>query len=189
VTPAEDWRAVAGRFTALAEGVPAGRWEAPAPVPGWTARDVVGHLVGWVPAFLEGGTGTAFPPRPSVDEEPAAAWRAVADGVQALLDDPAAGERVLSNPNTGDVPLPQAVAQFVTTDVFLHAWDLARATGQDATLDPDRCAALVEGMEPWEDAMRASGQYGPRVAVPEDADPQTRLLGFIGRDPHWTPPT
>jgi len=23
--------------------------------------------------------------------------------------------------------------------------------------------------------------------VPDDADAQTRLLGFIGRDPNWTP--
>ena len=43
-------------------------------------------------------------------------------------------------------------------------------------------------MEPIEDAMRASGQYGPRVAVAADADVQTRLLGFIGRDPAWRPP-
>jgi hypothetical protein len=35
--------------------------------------------------------------------------------------------------------------------------------------------------------MRSSGQYGPRVRVPADADPQTRLIGFIGRDPNWTP--
>jgi hypothetical protein len=30
-------------------------------------------------------------------------------------------------------------------------------------------------------ALRASGRYGPRVEVPEDADAQTRLLAFIGR--------
>jgi len=31
------------------------------------------------------------------------------------------------------------------------------------------------------------GQYGPPVPVPADADAQTRLLGFIGRDPDWRP--
>jgi hypothetical protein len=40
-------------------------------------------------------------------------------------------------------------------------------------------------MEPIEDLMRNSGQYGPRVPVPETADPQSRLIGFIGRDPGW----
>ena len=85
----------------------------------------------------------------------------------------------------GDVALPQAVSQFFTADVFMHAWDLARATGQDDTLDPDRCAAMLAGMEPIEELMRQSGQYGARVEVAEDADVQTRLLGFIGRDPHW----
>lgn len=42
---------------------------------------------------------------------------------------------------------------------------------------------MLEGMEPMEDLPRGSGQYGPRVEVPEDADPQTQLIAFIGRDP------
>ena len=44
---------------------------------------------------------------------------------------------------------------------------------------------MLAGMEPIEELMRQSGQYGPRVPVPDDADPQTRLIGFIGRDPEW----
>ncbi|MGW0432888.1 hypothetical protein ACWDV4_10125 [Micromonospora sp. NPDC003197] len=65
--------------------------------------------------------------------------------------------------------------------------DLARATGQDDRLDADFCALLLAGMEAAEDMLRSSGQYGPRVPTPADADAQTRLLGFIGRDPFWTP--
>jgi hypothetical protein len=42
-------------------------------------------------------------------------------------------------------------------------------------------------MEPLEDVIRSSGQYGPRVPVKEDADTQAKLLAFIGRDPQWTP--
>jgi hypothetical protein len=40
-------------------------------------------------------------------------------------------------------------------------------------------------MEQMEEVIRSSGQYGPRVEVPAGADTQTRLLGFIGRDPFW----
>jgi Mycothiol maleylpyruvate isomerase N-terminal domain len=37
-------------------------------------------------------------------------------------------------------------------------------------------------------ASGASGQCGAGVEVPGDADTQTRLLGFIGRDPFWPRP-
>jgi hypothetical protein len=43
-------------------------------------------------------------------------------------------------------------------------------------------------MQPIEEVMRSSGQYGARVPVKNDADAQTKMLGFIGRDPDWTPP-
>jgi uncharacterized protein (TIGR03086 family) len=180
---ADEHRRMSGRFTGLVQGVSDGDWDAPAPVAGWTARDVVGHLVTWFPAFLENGAGVRLPGGPSVDADPVAAWQTHSDAVQALLDDPATADKVLSNPNTGDVPLDEAINRFYTSDVFMHTWDLARATGQDETLDPDKCAELLAGMEPYEEAMRSSGQYGPRVEVPADADVQTRLLAFIGRDP------
>jgi uncharacterized protein (TIGR03086 family) len=75
------------------------------------------------------------------------------------------------------------VGRFYTNDVFLHTWDLARATGQDERLDPGKCAQLLDGMLPMDQALRASGHYGPRVDVADDADVQTRLLAFIGRKP------
>ena len=184
-TPADEYREIAGRFTELVEGVPDdAMWNRPSPVPGWTARDVVGHLVGWFPGFLATGAGVSLPQGPSVDEDPVSAWRTMSDGVQAVLDDPASADKKLVNPHIGEVELPMAIAQFFTSDVFMHSWDLARATGQDETLDPERCAALLEGMQPLDDLLRSSGQYGPKVEVPDDADVQTRLLAFIGRDPH-----
>ena len=65
----------------------------------------------------------------------------------------------------------------------MHRWDLARATGLDERLDPAICAEMFAGMEPLDDLLRSSGQYGPRVVVPDDADVQTKLLAFIGRTP------
>lgn len=182
-SPAAEHRAIAGRFTELVEGTDPARWDDPAPVEGWRARDVVGHLVEWLTGFLAGGAGVQLPDGPSVEDDPVGAWRVHADAVQALLDDPATADRILSNPHVGDVPLDQAIARFYTGDVFQHTWDLARATGQDDTLDPERCAAMLAEMEGMEEVLRASGQYGERVEVPDDADVQTRLIGFIGRDP------
>jgi uncharacterized protein (TIGR03086 family) len=79
--------------------------------------------------------------------------------------------------------LAQVTDMIYTPDVFMHRWDLARATGQDETLDAEKCAVMFEGMLPMDEMLRQSGQYGPRVAVPDDADAQTKLLAFIGRTP------
>ena len=184
--PAERHRQIAGLFTDRVRGTKS--WDAPAPVEGWDARDVVRHLVEWFPAFLSSGAGIDLQHGPSADDDPVAAWEVHCDAVQALLDDPETPERKLTNRHIGSLPLDAAIDQFYTFDVFMHTWDLSRATGQDDRLDPDVCAMLLAGMEPMEDVIRSSGQYGPRVAVPADADSQTRLLGFIGRDPDWSQP-
>ena len=180
---AEEHRRIAAAFTGTVEGVDGGAWDDPAPPEGWTARDVVRHLVEWLPAFLEGVTGVRLPSGPSVDDDPVGAWRTHTDAVQALLDDPTASRREYDLPHLGRMSLGDAVAMIYTSDVFLHRWDLARATGQDETLDSERCAEMLEGMLPMDEVLRQSGHYGPRVEVPEDADAQTKLLAFIGRTP------
>ena len=180
---ADEHRVVAGEFTVTVEGVAPDAWDNPAPVDGWTARDVVGHLVEWFPAFLDGATDIRLPTGPSVADDPVGAWRTQTDAVQALLDDPATAERVHDLPHIGTMQLGQAIDMIYTSDVFMHRWDLARATGDDETLDPDKCAQMLEGMLPMDEVLRQSGQYGPRIEVAEDADAQTKLLAFIGRTP------
>jgi uncharacterized protein (TIGR03086 family) len=178
--PAGRHRAVSAVFTARVRG--ASDWDAPAPVAGWRARDVVGHLVEWLPDFLTSATGLVLDRGPSPEDDPVRAWQVHSDAVQRLLDGPASST-AFRHPMVGEMPLPDAVDRFYTSDVFMHTWDLARATGQDERLDPQTCAELLEGMTPIEELMRSSGQFGDPVPVPDDADAQTRLLGFIGRDP------
>lgn len=181
MSAADSFRRTNEAFAARVHGADPERWDDPAPCEGWVARDVVRHLVEWLPAFLSSGAGVELDPVPSVDEDPVAAWDAFAAQVQALLDDPATATKTYTGP-PGTHPLDRAIDQFFTSDVFLHTWDLARATGQDETLDPERCAAMLAGMEPWDEALRSSGHYGPRVPVADDADPTTKLMAFIGRE-------
>jgi uncharacterized protein (TIGR03086 family) len=182
-TPAENHREIATAFGDYVRAADPARWDDPSPVDAWRARDVVDHLVTWLPAFLESSTSVRLPAGPSAEEDPVGAWEHHAAAVQALLEDPSSAEVVVSNPHLGDRPLLATIDMIYTGDVFLHTWDLAKATGQPVALDPDRCAAMLAGMEPMDEVLRSSGQYGPKVEVPADADAQTRLMGFIGRDP------
>ena len=176
----ERYQRVSSRFTDRVRGVPADGWDAPSPCEGWTARDVVGHLTEWIPGFF-GAQGVTFPPVPSVEDDPVAAWEVVQARIAEVLSDPELRATPISTPFSTQ-SLEATVDSIVTGDVFTHTWDLARATGQDDTLDPDQLQRMLAGMgQIPEEALRADGMFGPPVEVPADADDQTRLLAYFGR--------
>ena len=178
---AQRHRVAAGAFGERVRGVR--DWSAPAPPEGWDAADVVRHLLEWLPGLLSSRLGVELPA--VATDDLVQAWQDRSAEVDRLLAE--RGDQPYESEMFGQMTLAEVVDRFYTNDVVMHTWDLARATGQDDTLDPDACAAMLAGMRPIEDVMRGSGQYGPRVEVPVDADVQTRLLGFIGRDPYWRP--
>jgi uncharacterized protein (TIGR03086 family) len=80
----------------------------------------------------------------------------------------------------GDASGREYVMQ-LTADLAVHAWDLARATGQDDTLDPGAVALLL----PWTEAsvglIAGSGMFGPPIDAGPGAPDDVRLLGLLGR--------
>lgn len=182
--PAERHAEDAAMFTALVQSASTADWSRPSPVADWTALDVVKHLVEWSRGFLAGGAGIEFDAL-DVDADPVAAWKHHVADIQAILDDPA--DRILSNPHTGDMPVDTAIDMFYTADVWMHSWDLAKALERQPDLGEKRCAAALDAMQPMEQMLRDSGQYGPALPVAEDASAQDRFVAFIGRDPAWRP--
>jgi uncharacterized protein (TIGR03086 family) len=180
---ADRYRRVAAGFTERVNAVPDDAWDNPAPCEGWVARDVVGHMVEWMPSLLATGAGIRLPGGPSVEEDPAAAWIEMSDAIQAVLDDPSVSAQPFSHEQAGEHRVDDAIGMFIVGDILVHTWDLARATGLDERLDADEMTAMYEGMEPLDAMLRASGQYGPRVLVPDTADVQTKLIAFSGRQP------
>jgi uncharacterized protein (TIGR03086 family) len=178
---ADRFRRVAEGMTERVAAVPPGRWDDPAPCEGWVARDVVEHLVEWLPGFYFGTFAVPQPTLPSTDDDPVAAWAELRDAMQAAIDDPDVAFR------TAESPLGRTFAaafHAAVSDVLVHTWDLARATGLDEHLDPDEVHRQVAHLEdmPFE-LMEQSGQYGARVEVTAGADDQTRLLAALGRHP------
>lgn len=176
LSAADRHRAIAADFAAEADAVT--DWSAPSPVDGWTARDVVAHLVDWFPGFLAAGGVTLE--SVEIGDDPAAAWRQRADAVQLLFD---RGDDDFTHPQIGTFPLADAIDRFYTADVFMHTWDLAQADGRRPDLDGAFAERLLAGMSGIEEMLRSSGQYGPAFPAPDGADPVVRLAAFIGRDP------
>ena len=177
---AERYERITAQFTDRVRAVPADAWNNPSPCDGWTARDVVGHLTEWIPAFFA-SQGVEFPTVPSVQDDPVGAWETVQSTIAKALADPAMAAKHIETPFSRQ-SLAETVDMIVTGDVFTHTWDLARATGQSETLDPDQLQRMIAAMGAMpEEVLRADGMFGPRIDVPADADDQTRFLAFAGR--------
>ena len=177
---AERYERITCQFTERVRGVPAELWDNASPCEGWTARDIVGHLTEWIPAFF-GSQGIEFPSAPSVQDDPVGAWEAVQRTIRNALVDPKLARKQIETPFSTQ-SLAETVDMIVTGDVFTHTWDLARATGQDETLDPDQLQRMTAAMGAMPEAvLRAEGMFGPRIDVPADADDQTKFLAYAGR--------
>lgn len=185
LSPSDRHRHVAADFGELVDTN--NNWDAPTPVPEWVSGDIVEHLLTWFPEFLDTG-GIEFP-EPSDSADLSARWQHQTEAIQALLDDPANEGRIFAHPQIGEFPLDVTVDRFYTGDVYLHTWDLARAIGHPPDLDPVYATEMLIGMEPMDEMLRSSGHYGPKKPVADSADPVSKIMAFVGRDPNWQPPS
>lgn len=169
-------------------GVGPDHWYAPTPCDDWHVRDVVNHLVQdalWVPYIMEGWSVDEVGDRFDGDvlgETPVATFDACEDAAHRYFSRPGALEEVV-NLSFGDVRAEVYCVQRAT-DLLVHGWDVATATGQRYEVDDDVAQAAYDRNAPMiTDEVRAAGIFGPEVAVPESAPPMQRLLGLLGRQP------
>lgn len=176
---APRYRRAADRLTRIVEAVPADRWDAPSPCDDWSARDVLRHVLD-THRSMPAKAGIELEPWPDPAVDPAGAWASASRQMADLLAD---GD-VAATPYEsmfGPTTIGAVVDQFITFDVLVHAWDIARATGGDETIEPAEVPGVLAMARQMGDQMRVPGGMGPEVPVPDDADDQTRLLGLLGR--------
>lgn len=178
----ERYRRVAAAFVDTVAAVPTARWDDSSPCEGWSARDVVGHVVQSQGLFL-GFVGLGPDAGPDVVADPLGAVRAATGSVQAALDDPATRE-VTYQGFGGEMTFVAGVGAFLVPDLVVHRWDLARATGGDESVDHADVAMIRNQMAEWpEELMRSPQAFGPAVEPPPGADEWQQLLAFLGRRP------
>lgn len=175
----ERYKGLIDHFGARVEATPDDRWDAVAPCEGWTARDVVLHIVESQRRLAGGIEGREVEPLPD-GVDPKEAWRASSSAVVEALHRPEALDRQVESP-MGPMAVEMVVGRLASLDILVHTWDLARATGGDERLDQDAVAHAYEGIKPLDPMIRRPGVFGPRVEAPEGADLQTEFLCFLGR--------
>src|SRR3954454_3056549 len=168
---------IAGDFDRVVSGV--SDWSAPSPCDEWDARQVAAHVVDVPRLFLARLDGSE-PPTLSPQEDVVAAWHSArADLERALAERP---DQPIDSFG-GKEPFADVIGGVLCADTLLHTWDLARASGQDETLDLTGVSAAMAFLSPHADMLLRPGGFGPEVAVPADASAQDRLIAFAGRDP------
>ncbi len=175
----DRYRRVSEGFDAAVRAVPPDRWEAQSPCEQWTARDVVAHVVAGHRGVIAGVRGGEPAPL-GTGEDPTGAWEDAARAVGEITGDPEALAREIDGP-VGQMPAGEIIGRFVTMDLLVHTWDLARAVGADERLDEDAVRHAYQILEPMDAAIRRPGAFGPKLAPPPGADRQTELLYFLGR--------
>jgi uncharacterized protein (TIGR03086 family) len=175
-------------FAALVAGVGAERWHDGTPCAQWDVWTLVHHLLyeqRWVPPMFEGLTIEQVGDRFEGDlmGDDALAWPGLLassiEEAHAAVAQPGALDRTV-HLSFGDVSGQEYVMQ-LTADLAIHAWDLARATGQDDTLDPHAVTLLLPWTEANADLVAESGMFGPPIDAGPGAPDDVRLLGLLGR--------
>jgi uncharacterized protein (TIGR03086 family) len=166
----------AARFTARLDAVGDDQWSNPTPCTDWDVRQLVDHVID-IQRQIPEGLGTSVNDGADAQER----WTGVREAALAAIRQPGVLDRTMPG-RSGEVPVEMALIPRLS-DLIVHTWDLARATGGDERLDPDTAAIVLERLKPNDEILRSTGTFGPKVDAPPGADAGVELLCFTGRRP------
>jgi uncharacterized protein (TIGR03086 family) len=192
-----DLGPAAQQMSRLVRGVRDDQLGAPTPCPDYTLGDLLEHVHGLALGFtlaarkerLPGGGQDPSGDASRLPED----WRSAIDVRLTELvkswQEPGAWDGI-THIATFDAPADQ-VGPTAVNELVVHAWDVARASGQDWELDD----ASVEACEFMAGALTGPGgeqmrdAFGPPVAMDDGASVADRIVAANGRDPRWQPAT
>jgi uncharacterized protein (TIGR03086 family) len=157
---------------------------APTPCVSWDVRALVSHFVGttrWWAAAIAGDDAAADADDPAADFV-AAYQQSIRIAVAAFAAEGALDKTVrLPFGEFSGVVLRDLAA----IEQFTHGWDLARAIGYSADLDPELAAGLLSRarLAITESYRGPDGEafFGPAGQAPAGAGPADQLAAFLGR--------
>lgn len=161
------------------DAITAEEWGLATPCGDWTVRDLVEHVVAGNDLFTAALDERAAP-APERSPDLASDYRRSVRGLLDAFGQPGALERVVTVP-FGTVPGVVAL-HLRTTELLVHGWDLARATGQAVPFPDDLAEAELAFTRPaLADIPPERRPFGPPEPVADDAAAIERLVACLGR--------
>jgi uncharacterized protein (TIGR03086 family) len=173
---------------AIVAGIQPDQLASATPCTEWTVRDVLNHVTGTIQMFSARAQDEVSDwdpfgvPADVVGDDVSATYAAAtAESVAAWRK---RGTDGLVTLNVGDLPAEVALAiQF--TDNLVHAWDVARATGQAFDVPENLVAAAWDFLDGnvSEEGRGERNNFQAVVEVAADASTLDRLIAYTGRQP------
>ncbi|MEZ5407766.1 MAG: TIGR03086 family metal-binding protein [Acidimicrobiales bacterium] len=161
----------------------------PTPCSDWTVDNLLGHMAGTLlasVAFLDGTPPdvAAMAGQPLADEDHAGVFNAAAAASLAAHRAPGALAKEIDAP-PGRMPAGMFL-NFPLMDMWVHSWDLARATTQQPDFDEEITTYVLGFCRQAFGTNRPPAQViGPEIDVDPSRPSIERLVGFLGRRPTW----
>jgi uncharacterized protein (TIGR03086 family) len=166
------------QFQSVLANVPADQWSLPTPCPEWDVAALVDHIIGGN-GWVQGLAGRQPAEVPADDK--VAAVAASAEGAHSVFSAEGALSAMYELP-FGTMP-GRAFIGLRTNDLIVHAWDLAKATGQSTALDEELAAeGLAASRMRITPEVRGEGRpFGAEMPCPEGRGACDQLAAFLGR--------
>ena len=173
-----------GSTLAILASVRPGQLDAPTPCASWDVRALINHFIGtarWWAGVVDGQDAGAEVDYAAGDY--VAAYREACKVAVTALGAQDVPGRMIRLP-FGEFPGAVVIAM-AALDQFAHGWDLARAVGYPAELDPGIAADLLRHARvAITDGFRGpdgAAPFGPATQAPAGAGPADQLAAFLGR--------
>ncbi len=185
--PIEVYESAVKALSPIMAGVTAAQLNSGTPCTEWSVQSLINHALA-VQAFGSAVVSKGKPDMAAMgkvdhalpSEGAEAAFKSITDTTLAALKKANLGETVETPfgamPGGNFIMIP-------ITDMIIHKWDLAKATGQDAAIDNALAELGLQALTPALAGGRDGAFFGPEVNVPASASAQDRLLALSGRTP------
>lgn len=169
---------------AAAKNITADDLSTPSACDRWDLGTLLNHILGagWMFTLANRGESVGEDAGDLVGDDPAGACREMAAANQASWRGPLALDGERSFPFG---TFPAAMALHINVgEIAVHSWDLAKATGQEPTIDPNVAELLLDFYRSIPlDEFRAHGAFGPEVEIDPAAPSSDRVLALLGYQP------